>query len=265
MLDLKQPWVKVATVIVVAVVLMASGGIQSAYNLIENSGTLLAKRQILNFLGSGVSCADAAPLTNCTINGTGIANYSQSFTSQTSVTLTDNLGTTAKLTECFDGSNNLITPATITITDANDVTVTFSTSQTGRCVVNGAASGGIQWSFGGTFVNGGNPLVAGATTYFTITHACTIVAWNITIVPADTATFDIWDVATGTAVPTVANTIISTGPPAISTGTAVHSTTVTGWTAGNGTSVLKNYIFGINLKAVGGTATQATLNVECDQ
>ena len=42
--------------------------------------------------------------------------------------------------------------------------------------------------------------------YFTIPYACTISAWNITV-NAGTVTFDIWKVASGTAVPTVANTI----------------------------------------------------------
>lgn len=46
-----------------------SGAIQSAYNLIQNSGTPLTRRQTLNFTGSGVSCADAAPVTTCTIPG----------------------------------------------------------------------------------------------------------------------------------------------------------------------------------------------------
>jgi hypothetical protein len=59
----------------------------------------------------------------------------------------------------------------------------------------------------------------------------------------------------------VANTITASALPAISTGTAVHSTTLTGWT----TSVAANDIFGINLKIVGGVATQATLTLECDQ
>jgi hypothetical protein len=51
--------------------LMGSGGIQSAYNLIENAGTPLTKRQILNFTGSGVSCSDASPNTTCNIPGGG--------------------------------------------------------------------------------------------------------------------------------------------------------------------------------------------------
>lgn len=68
--------------------------------------------------------------------GTALPNYSQSFTSQTSVTLTDNAGTTAKVVECYDGSGNAIIPQNIVLTDANNTTVTFGLAQTGKCVVN---------------------------------------------------------------------------------------------------------------------------------
>jgi hypothetical protein len=118
-------------------------------------------------------------------------------------------------------------------------------------------------TFGAGFTNNGSALVAGATTYMTVPYACTITAWNITISPADTATIDIWKIATGTAIPTVSNTITASAIPAISTGTAVHSTTLTGWSTG--VNVSANDIIGINLKIVGGTATQAQMVVQCDQ
>ncbi len=120
--------------------------------------------------------------------------------------------------------------------------------------------GGVPKGFGANFTNGGNALSSGAVTYFTLPYGCTIAAWNITISPADTATFDIWKIATGTAIPTVTNSIVASAAPAIASGTALHSTTLTSWT----TTVTANDIFGIKLQAVGGTATQVTLNVECN-
>ncbi len=123
-----------------------------------------------------------------------------------------------------------------------------------------ASSGGTSRTFGANFTNGGNALGSGYVTYFTFPFGCTISAWNITISPADTATFDIWKIATGTAIPTVTNSIVASAAPAIASGTAVHSTTLTSWT----TTVTANDIFGIKLQAVGGTATQTTLNVECN-
>jgi hypothetical protein len=126
-------------------ILMASSISPIAYNLIENASSPLTQRSVLNFTGTGVSCADnsGAKRTDCTINGTGVENYAQSFSSQTSVILTHNLGTTSVLTQCFDSSTppNQIIPANIANTDSNDVTVTFSVAQSGSCIVNGAAAG----------------------------------------------------------------------------------------------------------------------------
>lgn len=112
----------------------------------------------------------------------------------------------------------------------------------------GAAPGGsVVRAFGASFDGGGSALSAGKTVYFTIPFACTIAAWNIAV-DTGTCTIDIWKIATGTAIPTVSNSIVASAAPAISTGTAIHSTTLTGWT----TSVAANDIFAINLKVVSG-------------
>lgn len=128
-------------IIIGALCLMGSGGIQSAYNLIESGGSPITKRTTVNFTGTGISCSDSGGISVCNVDGAATGNYSQSFSAQTTVVLAHNLGTTAVLTQCTDGSGNVITPASITITDSNDVTVTFSVAQTGTCVVNGAAAG----------------------------------------------------------------------------------------------------------------------------
>jgi hypothetical protein len=57
----------------------------------------------------------------------------------------------------------------------------------------------------------------------------------------------------------VSNSITASAQPAISTGTAIHSTTLTGWT----TSVSANDIVAVNLKTVA-TATFASIVVECN-
>jgi hypothetical protein len=76
---------------------MASGITQSAYNTVQNSGSSLTQRSTLNFAGSGVSCADAAPVTTCTFPGTTAppasatvlgTNSGSSFISQTAATIT---------------------------------------------------------------------------------------------------------------------------------------------------------------------------------
>ena len=76
--------------------------------------------------------------------GASAPNYTQSFTAQTSVSITHNLGTSNVVVECFDSANLQVQYATVTVTDLNHVTVTFFAPQTGRCVVNG---------FGGPSIN----------------------------------------------------------------------------------------------------------------
>jgi hypothetical protein len=136
---------------------------------------------------------------------------------------------------------------------------------------NSAATNGVDWEacatpaspgqgFGASFgsvASGASALVVD-TAYFTVPKACTINAWNINV-NAGTATFDVWKVATGTAIPTVTNSITASAQPAISTGTSLHSTSMSGWT----TSVAANDIVAVNLKTVA-TATYASLVVECD-
>jgi hypothetical protein len=114
--------------------------------------------------------------------------------------------------------------------------------------------------FGTTFGDtGGSALTSGSVVYFTVPFACTISAWNMAV-DAGTATIDIWKIATGTAIPTVTNTITASALPAIASGTALHSTTLTSWT----TSVSANDIFGFQLKTVA-TAKFVSIDLECDQ
>lgn len=119
----------------------------------------------------------------------------------------------------------------------------------------------VKRAIGAGFDGAGQALTSGATqtVYFTVPFACTITAWNITV-DTGTATLDVWKIATGTAIPTSANSITAAALPAIASGTAVHSTTLTGWT----TSVAANDIMAVNINTVA-SATKASLILECDQ
>ena len=107
-----------------------------AYNLIQQAGASLVKRSTLNFLGTGVNCVDnsGTKATDCTINQSNVS-FVQTFTSQTSVTITHNLNTLGVETQCYDGSGFKYTPADIQTVDVNTVAVTNSIAQTGYCVV----------------------------------------------------------------------------------------------------------------------------------
>lgn len=142
----------------------------------------------------------------------------------------------------------------------------YAPATSGSSLLYGNGSGGftnatLRRQIGTTFGDtGGSALTSGSVVYATWGGgACTISAWNITV-DAGTATFDIWKIATGTAIPTVTNSIVASAAPAIASGTAIHSTTLTGWT----TSVSQNDIFGFKLSAVS-TAKYAQIDVECDQ
>jgi hypothetical protein len=141
-----------------------------------------------------------------------------------------------------------------------------TTSSAGSCATTVANVGGTAAAtvkmrdFGTTFGDtSGSALTSGSVVYFTVPFACTIAAWNASV-DAGTVTFDIWKIGTGTAIPTVTNTITASALPAISSGTSIHSTTLTGWT----TSVTANDIFGIQLKTVA-TAKFAQLDIQCNQ
>lgn len=116
--------------------------------------------------------------------------------------------------------------------------------------------------FGYTFNGNGSALTAGATQigYVTVPFACTISAWNITT-DVGTASIDVWKIATGTAHPTVSNTILS-GGYLVNSGTSIHSTSTSLFTT---TTVAANDILAFNLEAVSSSPTNVNVTLECDQ
>lgn len=105
----------------------------------------------------------------------------------------------------------------------------------------------------------GSALTTSQVSYVTVPFACTIAAYNI-LVDAGTITLKTWKIATGTAIPTVANSI-STSGVSISSGTAIHSTTVTDFTT---TTVTANDIMAAAITAVT-TAKFVNFTLQCNQ
>lgn len=127
---------------------------------------------------------------------------------------------------------------------------------------NGVGASGPQnypQPFGATFYNDGGVLVAANSAPFTLPFACTIQGWNASVAPSGTATFKVWKIATGTVIPTVSNSINTSGV-GVSSGTSVKSTTLSDFTA---TTVSPNDIVIISMTAVTGSPTSATFGVQC--
>ena len=125
----------------------------------------------------------------------------------------------------------------------------------------------LPHSFGATFDGGTTALSTFGTvlTYLTMPYACTITSWDILStagisppVAPGTVTFQLWKMASGTALPTVSNSINTSGL-SLSTGTVIHSTTLTDFTT---TAVSANDVFGLYMAATG-SATFARLQVQC--
>ena len=114
---------------------------------------------------------------------------------------------------------------------------------------------GISFTFGDPT---GSTLTTSEVSYVTVPFACTLGAWNI-LADAGTVTVKTWKVATGTAIPTSANSI-STSGVSLATGTAIHSTTMTDFTT---TAVSANDIMAAAITAVS-TAKFVNFTLQCN-
>lgn len=110
---------------------------------------------------------------------------------------------------------------------------------------------------GFTIDGGGSAISTGKVKgFFTCPYAGAITAWSI-VVDTGTVTVKVWKIVTGTAKPTSANSINTSGV-AISSGTAIRSTTLTDFTT---TTVSAGDIFAYNIEAVA-SVTEMTFNLE---
>lgn len=86
--------------------------------------------------GSGLVATSGATNSSSPASYT-LQRFTQSWTAQTSVTVTHNIGSTSVLVQVFDGSGNIVTPQNIAITSGNVVTLTFGAAFTGSVLVIG--------------------------------------------------------------------------------------------------------------------------------
>jgi hypothetical protein len=74
-------------------------------------------------------------LNSSTVKSFGNSSYSTTFTSVSSVTVTHSLGTKDVAVFVYDSSDNMFWPSSIVTTSTSVVTITFSSSRSGRVVV----------------------------------------------------------------------------------------------------------------------------------
>lgn len=109
------------------------------------------------------------------------------------------------------------------------------------------------------FSRGGAAIQANDVTFtpWTAKNAGTISGYIISVYPSGTCTLKVWKKATGTAIPTIAD-VINTSGVSLSTGTHVDSATVTDFTT---TAVAVGDQFMAQVTATSGTATDITFQV----
>ena len=118
----------------------------------------------------------------------------------------------------------------------------------------------IVGSLGTTADGGGSAVTTGVKGYLVVPYTGYITGWSIVSDGASpTCTWDVWKIASGTALPTVSNTITAAAKPDLSTGNVVRSTAVSTW--GTGTNLTAGDIVGFNVDAAT-VGTRMTLTLE---
>lgn len=99
----------------------------------------------------------------------------------------------------------------------------------------------------------GSALTVASTTtdYVTVPFGCTVNAYSLALAPSGTVTVKFWKIASGTNIPTVGNSINTSGV-SISSGTAAHSTSLGDFTS---TTITANDILAMNVTAVSGATS----------
>lgn len=238
------------------------------------SGTVTAVATTSPITGGTINTTGAIACPTCGVTGTGLNQFAATTSAQFLGVISNETGSGLVM---GNDTPTILTPTIASFLNATHNhgnaagggTLAFGTAITnlsGDGTTSGSSVLAIQKVNGKTLTlpigvavgdPAGSALATGVLGYIVAPTACTITGWDI-VVDSGTATVDVWKIATGTAKPTVANTITAAALPAISTGTAIHSTTLTAWT----TTVTANDIIGFNLTTTSGPK-YVTVDVQC--
>ena len=112
-------------------------------------------------------------------------------------------------------------------------------------------------SFGVTVDGVSSTIQVGQTGFVTLPYAGTITGWSITTNASGSIQFGVWKAAG--AIPVLADSIVASAPPTLTTAQFVTSTTLTGWT----TTFAAGDVFGFYVNSVSSTVKNATLTIRC--
>lgn len=197
----------------------------------NGAGTITNIATTSPITGGPITSTGTIACATCGVTGTGLNQFASTTSAQLAGVLSDETGTGLAVfgTNPVLTTPNLGTPSAVTLTNGTGLLTTRT----------------VSVSFG---IPAGTAISTGTLGYVRWPYACTGQASYSITVDAGTATIKTWKIAAGTAIPTVTNSI-STSGVSISSGTNITSTTVTDFTTHTTTA---DDIFGFNLGTVSG-------------
>ena len=197
-----------------------------------------------------------------------IANNAVTYAKMQAVSATSKLlgssSTTTPVQEITIGSGLSLSGTTLSATGSagNSIQaltgdVTASASSPSQSVAATLKTNLKIGSFGVTVDGVSNTIQVGQTGFVVMPYDGTITGWSITTNASGSIAFGVWKAAG--AIPTVANSIVASAPPTLTSAQFVTSTTLTGWT----TTFSAGDVFGFYVNSVSSTVKNATLTLRC--
>jgi hypothetical protein len=136
---------------------------------------------------------------------------------------------TASRIASFDGSKQVKALDTATYPSLTELALVKGVTSPIQPQLDGKSSVGSSEELGASFDGMGSVVLVNSIAYQRVKYAKTITGWSIMAEgTSPTCTIDIFKIATGTTLPT--SSICASALPALATGNALKSTTLTGWT-----------------------------------